>query len=583
MCVFVWSPAHLELFALGVERQGVGVLADGLFDVGLEELDGRVEEGEQLGRLAAGASIVDDDVVGGHYLELLAQALDAIADVAQHALVHHGLVGRDVEQHDDILVEVGLVLAELRGRVALGQQLDVVERDLVAVEHELAGVAQLLHVAVAHLLDQATQRAHLVLGLDGKDGKVGLGLHLNAVLVATRRQLEVLDVELLEYVRAHLDDGVAHARVVLDDDDELAQRVTQRHGAPVADHTTQQDDLLHDAEELLDVGVDERLVGLRYEQVVNARVLELIAHIGAQVLAQALVHGLGEEGHKRRAQASHEEEHVEERVERQERVAVGIAAVAAQTPPVESHVPVAQRVDELDEPGQDDVELVERHLLAHELDQALHGGEYPLVHDVGARVGANLLVDERALLLALPALHVLHQELESVVPGQEGVLDDVLDACLVELERVAANSRRGDQVEADAVRAVLAYDVARVGVVLLALAHLLAVAGEHEAVGDEALKRRLVEQRRRDDEQRVEPAARLVDALGDEVGRKVRLELLLPLERIVHLRVRHAARLEPTVEHLLLHFKSINIYIVHKHHRKTLAIKINLVFKIRVP
>ena len=46
------------------------------------------------------------------------------------------------------------------------------------------------------------------------------------------------------------------------------------------------------------------------------------------------------------------------------------------------------------------------------------------------------------------------------------------------------------------------------------------------------------------------PAARLVDALRHEVGRERVLELPPVLERIVRLRVRHRAGLEPAVEHL---------------------------------
>jgi hypothetical protein len=48
----------------------------------------------------------------------------------------------------------------------------------------------------------------------------------------------------------------------------------------------------------------------------------------------------------------------------------------------------------------------------------------------------------------------------------------------------------------------------------------------------------------------VEPAARLADVLDDEVAWEVRLEPVDVLERVVHLRERHRARLEPAVEHV---------------------------------
>jgi hypothetical protein len=60
-----------------------------------------------------------------------------------------------------------------------------------------------------------------------------------------------------------------------------------------------------------------------------------------------------------------------------------------------------------------------------------------------------------------------------------------------------------------------------------------------------------VEQRRREDVQRVEPAAGLADVLDDEVAREVVLEPVGVLERVVHLGERHRARVEPHVEDVL--------------------------------
>ena len=47
--------------------------------------------------------------------------------------------------------------------------------------------------------------------------------------------------------------------------------------------------------------------------------------------------------------------------------------------------------------------------------------------------------------------------------------------------------------------------------------------------------------------QRVEPAARLVDRLADEVGRELAVELVLVLEGVVPLRVGHRPAVEPGV------------------------------------
>ena len=84
----------------------------------------------------------------------------------------------------------------------------------------------------------------------------------------------------------------------------------------------------------------------------------------------------------------------------------------------------------------------------------------------------------------------------------------------------------------------------------LRLRHLLALGVEDQAEADDVLVRRAVEQQRRDREQRVEPAARLVERLADEVGGEARLEVLLVLERRVILGERHRARVEPDVDDL---------------------------------
>ena len=84
-----------------------------------------------------------------------------------------------------------------------------------------------------------------------------------------------------------------------------------------------------------------------------------------------------------------------------------------------------------------------------------------------------------------------------------------------------------------------------VRVVAQRLAHLLAVAAQHDAVADARLERRPVEQRRGQDVHRVEPAAGLADVLDDEVAREVVLEPVGVLERVVHLGERHRAGVEP--------------------------------------
>src|ERR1700682_270756 len=68
-----------------------------------------------------------------------------------------------------------------------------------------------------------------------------------------------------------------------------------------------------------------------------------------------------------------------------------------------------------------------------------------------------------------------------------------------------------------------------------------------QRTGSTSLAARVGEQRR-DRVERVEPPTRLIERLADEVAREVREELLLILERVVPLRVRHRPRLEPDID-----------------------------------
>ena len=90
----------------------------------------------------------------------------------------------------------------------------------------------------------------------------------------------------------------------------------------------------------------------------------------------------------------------------------------------------------------------------------------------------------------------------------------------------------------------------RIDDVAAALRHLLPVYIEQHVIDDHVLVDRRIERRHADREQRVEPAAGLVDALADVIGREVRLEVRLMLERIMPLRIRHGATVEPDVNQI---------------------------------
>ncbi len=81
-----------------------------------------------------------------------------------------------------------------------------------------------------------------------------------------------------------------------------------------------------------------------------------------------------------------------------------------------------------------------------------------------------------------------------------------------------------------------------------ALAHLLAVLVQHEAIAHHRLVRHLVEYERGDGVQRVEPASGLVHAFGDEIGREFLLQIRLVLKGVMELGVRHRSAIEPDVD-----------------------------------
>ena len=107
------------------------------------------------------------------------------------------------------------------------------------------------------------------------------------------------------------------------------------------------------------------------------------------------------------------------------------------------------------------------------------------------------------------------------------------------------------EIPADGVSAVLLQRLHRIDGIALRLRHLAAFLVLDMAEDDDIAVRCLVEEQRRDGDQRVEPAARLVDGLRDEVCREALLEDVLVVERIVPLCERHGARVEPAVDDFL--------------------------------
>ena len=223
---------------------------------------------------------------------------------------------------------------------------------------------------------------------------------------------------------------------------------------------------------------------------------------------------------------------------------VVVHTAAPETLAVQAHVPV-------------------REVFSHELlDGACRRGRVVILERAGYFLDERIeqrndpAVDLRALfdgnfrLLARKSVHigVEREERVGVIERPEELAAYFVHAVPVEFE-VVPRLRVGDHIPARGVGPVGCENLERVDAVAQALRHLVAVFVQHQPVRNNVFKGYRVEEHRGDGMQREEPAARLVDALGDEIGRVDRLEIVAAvLERIVQLRVRHGTRVEPHVD-----------------------------------
>ena len=106
------------------------------------------------------------------------------------------------------------------------------------------------------------------------------------------------------------------------------------------------------------------------------------------------------------------------------------------------------------------------------------------------------------------------------------------------------------KIPADRIRAVTSQRVHRFYRVALGLRHLLSVLILHMPEHDDVPIRTLVKEQRPDRDQRVEPPARLIDCLGDEVRGEMIFKDLFVFKRIMPLRERHRPGVEPAVDDL---------------------------------
>lgn len=186
------------------------------------------------------------------------------------------------------------------------------------------------------------------------------------------------------------------------------------------------------------------------------------------------------------------------------------------------------------------------HLGLDELNEGLTPRENPAIHDVLASETLGVVLEIDTLVL-LEERGLTEEETVRVEEREENVRDDILDTLLLESERITANDGGVDQEETESVGTVSVDDQVGVGVVFERFRHLFAVGREDVTADDQVLPRRGAEKVRRKDEERVEPSTSLVHRLGDEVGRERLFELLLVLEGVVNLSIRHAVIVDERV------------------------------------
>lgn len=189
--------------------------------------------------------------------------------------------------------------------------------------------------------------------------------------------------------------------------------------------------------------------------------------------------------------------------------------------------------------------------MVNKLKQALATCQDPSVHDVGvARLHSRIPLVIDALNL-LQKSDLALKELVTVPQRQQDLLNNFLDTRLLESKRLGSDDWGADEIQSQSVGSILVHDDRGIGEVLESLGHLLSVFGEDDSVDNAVLERRAAEKVGTENEQGVEPSSSLIETLGDEVSGERLLELFDILKGVVLTGVGHAARLEPTIEHLL--------------------------------
>ena len=400
------------------------------------------------------------------------------------------------------------------------------------------------------------------------------------VAVGLTADLELLHVELVaDKIGMRRQPGGIVGGGVGEDHLDLRERLPDLELRACSGRTAKRRHLAHQRHPAHEIGVEEPGLSSR---VIGE--MDTLRHLVAEAAdGEVAPDRLGDEGHERRGEASDAEKRLVERPVGIEFVEIALGAVGPPGSPeavaTAAHEPIADAIDERrDHSGRG--EVVEG---VHPLDDITGRRgelrEHPAVEfgSLGYRapaaglgqvgvIEAPGLVEERARVEAVD-VGVDHEERIDVPEPDEKLRHALADRPLAVADR-RPRGLTGEEVPAQRVGAVGVEDHPRLFVVALALAHLLPVLPEHQPEddagakrvgivgcrGNDALGKRprpvAAEEERADRQLAVEPAARLVDRLGDEVGGELRGEILVTRVRPAPLSKRHRARVKPAVDHL---------------------------------
>ena len=257
------------------------------------------------------------------------------------------------------------------------------------------------------------------------------------------------------------------------------------------------------------------------------------------------IHALGKKRREWRHRAGQRHQHAVQRHVGRTLVGDVAAVTLPESPARTPHVPLRQVLDELLDGTACRAGLVTLHRLTHGVDGLRQPGKTPAVED-RKLFG---LIDHRRRGVEAIDLRVRDEEGIHVPERQHEQADNVLKRLTSHSQLARLGPRRVEE-PAGRIGAELVEDGPRSDDIAPRLGHLLALAIDDHPHDHAVAVGGLVKQQRALGEQREEPPACLVEALGDEVRGMRALEELAVLERVMALRERHRARVVPAVDHV---------------------------------